>query len=203
MPAGHDAYWVFIRVVKMPSYSQKLLVLDLDETLVHADDGPPPRVPDFWVGPYWVIKRPGLESFIKACLELFQVGVWTASSEDYAAEVVPYIFPDMDQLAFLWARLRCTPRNDPDSRDEYWLKDLNKLRRRGHQLKNIIVVDDDARNLSRQHGNLVCVRAYRGEPGDDELRLLPNYLATLARAPDVRLLDKRQWRSRCPSAPNP
>ncbi len=177
----------------MSSCASKLLVLDLDETLVHAGDGLPPREPDFWTGPYWVIKRPGLGSFLRDSFELFAVGVWTASSEDYAADVASHIFVDVGRLAFLWSRRRCTLRSDPERRETYWLKDLKKLKRRGYGLENIIVVDDDRRNLSRQYGNLICIDGYRGDAEDNKLPMLLKFLSGLAHVPDVRTVEKRGW----------
>ena len=57
----------------------KLLVLDIDETLIFASDRSLSRPADF-VGPYHVYKRPHLDTFLKSCLAWFDVGIWTASS---------------------------------------------------------------------------------------------------------------------------
>lgn len=62
-----------------------LLVLDLDETLIHAREDPLDRAPDHAVGPYVVYRRPHLEAFLEAVFESFaHVGVWTASTLAYA-----------------------------------------------------------------------------------------------------------------------
>jgi len=181
----------------MATRTSKLLVLDLDETLVFAGDGQPSREPDFRTGPYWVLKRPGLDIFIRECIELFAVGIWTASTEHYAADVVSHIFTDAGRPVFLWSRRRCTLHNDPELRESYWIKDLKKLRRRGYRLEDIIFVDDDRRNLSRNYGNLVCVSAYMGGLNDNELPALMKFLSMLAEVPDVRTVEKHDWRGLC------
>ena len=70
----------------MPRFS-KLLVLDLDETLIYATDDyaelDEPEPGDFSVGPYLVRRRPGVEEFLARCLEWFEVGIWTASTSRF------------------------------------------------------------------------------------------------------------------------
>jgi RNA polymerase II subunit A small phosphatase-like protein len=71
----------------------KLLILDLDETLVFATEEPLPgrRAADFRVGPYHVYKRPHLDTFLAACRSWFEMAVWTSASPLYAAQVVAAI----------------------------------------------------------------------------------------------------------------
>lgn len=58
----------------------KLLILDLDETLIHGTEHPLERSPDFVVGPYAVYKRPGLSDFLCRMSESFDLAVWTSST---------------------------------------------------------------------------------------------------------------------------
>lgn len=55
--------------------SNKLLILDLDETLVYATDKKIDHEPDFKVLDYYIYKRPGLDDFLNTCLEWFEVGI--------------------------------------------------------------------------------------------------------------------------------
>ncbi len=172
----------------------KLLVLDLDETLISATAELPIREADFRVFMYSVLMRPGLGDFIRDCLDWFEVGVWTSATEDYANAVCSRIFPSLDMLAFLWGRQRCTRRVDQESREEYMLKDLRKLQRKGYRLEKVIAVEDDSRKLSRNYGNLVSVRPYFGAPDDSELPMLSRYLEILGAVENVRTVEKRNWR---------
>jgi len=174
----------------------KLLILDLDETLVFASETRLAYPEDFLVGKYLVYKRPGLDRFIELALEHFKVAVWTASGSDYADAVIRQTFRDPNRLEFAWSRNRCTWKSDPELRAGYWIKDLKKVVRRGHSLNGILVVDDSPRKLERSYGNYIRVLSFAGAPSDDELKKLERYLLAVRDAVNVRSLDKRNWRSK-------
>jgi len=174
----------------------KLLVLDLDETLVHATTIPKRHPHDFIVGPYVIYRRPGVERFLEFCLERFgSVCIWTSSTLPYAIPVLEHLL-EVERLSFVWGRERCTYVVDPETRDGEWLKDLRKLRKRGWDRRKVIFVDDTPAKIQRSYGNLVRVRAFTGSPEDDELDALSTYLDELGRVPDVRPVEKRGWRHR-------
>ena len=56
-----------------------LLILDLDETLIYAEERPATHPSDFRVGPYSVTRRPGLRQFLDFCHTHFQLAVWTTA----------------------------------------------------------------------------------------------------------------------------
>lgn len=174
----------------------KLLVLDLDETLVHATEEPLARPADFDVGPYAVYERPHARPFLEQVLARFAaVGVWTASTRSYAMPVLARLV-DPDRFAFVWCRDRCTLHVDWDTREAEYLKDIRKLTRRGHRREAILFVDDTPAKLARSYGNLVAVRPYLGDAQDEELTLLAAYLDELGPIPNVRTIEKRGWRAR-------
>jgi len=179
----------------MTPKARKLLVLDLDETLVHATEETLAHDEDFCVGPYRVHLRPHLSSFVSHVLERFRVGVWTASGESYAAQIVERIFPN-GSLEFVWSSKRCTMARDFTTGGYQTLKNLQKLKTRGYPLESIIAVDDTPSKYARSYGNLVTVREFLGDRSDAELPLLAAYLAQLAEVPNVRSVEKRGWRTR-------
>jgi TFIIF-interacting CTD phosphatase-like protein len=65
----------------------KLLILDLDETLLYATAQPPARPADFAVGDYYVYKRPHVDAFLTQCFDWFDVAVWTSASPSYAVGI--------------------------------------------------------------------------------------------------------------------
>jgi len=65
-----------------------LLILDIDETLIYAAEGPLERAEDFRVGPYFVYLRPFLGEFLRFAAEHFEVATWTSSTEGYATSVL-------------------------------------------------------------------------------------------------------------------
>lgn len=178
----------------MTALSRKLLVLDLDETLVHATERRLPVDEDFRVGPYYVYTRPHLTDFISAMMATFRVAVWTASSPEYARPVIERIFP-ADALEFVWTGERCTTARDWDTGDYKTLKNLRKLKKRGYDLASVIAVDDTPEKYQRSFSNLVTVQEFLGDQADVELRLLTAYLSQLALVPNIRAVEKRNWRA--------
>ena len=177
----------------MDDMAPKLLVLDLDETLVHATEKRLAHEEDFRVGPYHVYRRPHLTEFISAMMSTFRLAVWTSSSPDYARPVIDRIFPS-DSLEFVWTGERCTTARDWDIGDYKSLKNLRKLKDRGYRLESVIAVDDTPEKYERSFGNLVTVREFLGDPADVELKLLSTYLRQLASVSNVRAVEKRLWR---------
>jgi RNA polymerase II subunit A small phosphatase-like protein len=179
----------------------KLLVLDLDETLVYATDDSLERDPDFEVGPYSVYKRPGLEEFLSRVHAHFNLAVWTSSTRLYAEPVVANIFPSYIPLHFVWARERCTIRFDPELHEHEWAKNLSKVKRLGYALEQVVMVDDTPAKLAKHYGNLVRVKPFFGDLSDIELDQLGSYLLTLADEPNIRAIEKRYWRRSLSSGP--
>jgi len=179
----------------------KLLVLDMDETLVYATGEPLPDRPADFVGPYHVYKRPHVDHFLKTCLDWFEVGVWTSASRAYAAWILRELLPDPDRLAFVWTNERCSQKFDHEHHKHYELKPLKKLKRktfsRGkYSLSKLIVVDDTPTTFGANYGNGIRVAEYQGEADDVELLLLLKYLESIGDAHDVRTIEKRRWRSK-------
>jgi RNA polymerase II subunit A small phosphatase-like protein len=166
-----------------------LLILDLDETLIHACDPPFAHAPLFVSDPYSVYPRPGLAAFLSGAAGLFELAVWSSARADDVQEVVAHIFPAGVAPSFVWARDRCTLRPPRDwGLEPYWIKDLKKVRREGY--------DDTPQKLERHHGNAIYIPAFEGDLADAELPRLLQYLHTLAGTDNVRTLEKRYWRSR-------
>lgn len=174
-----------------------LLILDIDETLVFADGKPCDRPCDFRVGPYHVYRRPGLAAFWSSCRASFDLAVWSSSGEDYLSAILTQIVPSDLSLQFAWSRQRCVRRFHPETREHYFVKDLKKVKRLGFDLARVLIADDTPQKVERQYGNAVYVRSFFGDPADDELPRLANYLTSIADCEDFRRLEKRGWRSQC------
>lgn len=172
----------------------KLLILDLDETLIFATETRLDSTEGLSFSKYFIYLRPGLDDFISFATRTFRVAVWSSSASDYADAIVRRIFNDRP-LEFVWTRERCTLRVDPDLVTRYWVKDLKKVRRRGYSIEDILVVDDTASKLERNYGNHIRIAPFLGDPADHELEHLQRYLVTLKDEPNVRSIDKRFWRS--------
>jgi RNA polymerase II subunit A small phosphatase-like protein len=175
--------------------TRKLLVLDLDETLIHATAVPLERAADFTVEAYHVYKRPHLASFLRYALATFDVGVWTSAGENYARQVLDRLALSQ-ALRFIWTSQRCTTRRHAVTGDSVELKRLAKLKSMGYALEHIIAVDDSPQKHRDNHGNLVHIPEFIGDPADFELLLLQDYLGGLVLEPNIRRIEKRGWRDR-------
>lgn len=182
-----------------------LLILDLDETLIHASATKVREEADFQVFHYFVYKRPGLAEFLTTCAQHFKLAIWSSASDDYVQAVVRQILPPGITLEFVWGRSRCTPFATPRL-DEYgyynldgtssyeYAKRLKKVRQRGFSLQKTLIVDDTPAKVQQNYGNAIYIKPYQGETADEELRHLTAYLLTLKQQDNFRTVEKRHWR---------
>ncbi|MBC8110643.1 MAG: HAD family hydrolase [Verrucomicrobia bacterium] len=182
-----------------------LLILDLDETLIHATEIDLEKKHDFQLFSYQVHKRPHVEAFLQTMNKYFDLAIWSSASDDYVAEVVKNIFPPDICMQFVWGRSRCTRQTLYDSDglvrynssgyiDQEYTKQFKKLRKAGFDLKKVLMVDDTPEKLANSYGNAVYIKPYQGATEDEELLILAEYLVTLKDAENVRILEKRNWR---------
>jgi RNA polymerase II subunit A small phosphatase-like protein len=188
-----------------------LLILDLDETLIHATATKQGDDFAFQIYHYYVYKRPGLDAFIANCAEKFQLAVWSSASDDYVAEVVKRIFPADVELAFVWGRSRCTPLVLPQI-DEYgyynldgsshyeYAKLFKKVRRLGFDINRVLIVDDTPDKVRNCYGNAIYPTPFLGNPDDEELAMLTHYLDSLKATENIRSIEKRHWQLKFPSS---
>ena len=185
--------------------AEKLPILDLDETLVHASATEVRARADFLVFHYFVYQRPGLVDFLLACAQHFKLAIWSSASDDYVQAIVQQILPPGITLEFVWGRSRCTPFTTPQL-DEYgyynldatsyyeYAKRLKKVRRRGFSLSDTLIVDDTPAKVQQNYGNAIYIKPYQGEAADEELRHLASYLLLLKQEANFRTIEKRHWR---------
>lgn len=182
----------------MSDVNPKLLVLDLDETLVFAAETELDRPADLIVAGYHVYKRPHLDEFLAYAFARFRVGVWTSSGRLYAEPLVAELMAGRP-VEFVWSSMRCSIARDWNTGGHTTQKRLAKLKKLGFKLSEMIGVDDTPSKYARNYGNLVQVREWSGELEDDELVSLMRYLAVLGDVVNVRSVEKRNWRERLAS----
>lgn len=173
---------------------KKLLVLDLDETLVHSRKAPLDRPADFHVPPFSCYIRPGATEFIRAASRWYEVAVWTASTPGYAHRVVRQVFPDTVQPRFVLTRNHCRRSYDAESRLYNVSKPLDRLEKLGFDLSSLLLVDNRPDSYFEQPDNGIPIEDYLGAAHDTELGRLLDYLEFVAPLEDVRMIDKTGWR---------
>ena len=131
------------------------LVLDLDETLVHYYE-------DTEEENAYVKVRLGTENFIKKLSQYCEIGIFTASTEDYANIVIDGL-DCSDKIDFRLYRqhtsLECG----------FNVKDLSKL---GRDLSKIIIIDNIEENYCLQPENGLNIIDFEGDESDHELNFL-------------------------------
>jgi RNA polymerase II subunit A small phosphatase-like protein len=172
-----------------PERGRKTLILDLDETLVHSSFKPVPNadfiVPvriDTHVHQAYVLKRPGVDAFMKRCGELFEVVVFTASLASYANPVLDLL--DRHQVV----RTRLFREACVFYRGGY-VKDVSRM---GRSMEHTTIIDNFAASYCLTPQNGIPILSWFDDPEDRELAHMVPLLEKLAAAPSIyNVLDAR------------
>ena len=174
----------------------KLLILDLDETLIHATAEKLSIQEDFCFDKYFVYKRPHLDWFLSEISKHFKVGIWSSASDEYVNGVVQQLAINGVNFEIIWGRSRCTNKRDIENDTFVFEKRLKKLRKKNFKLEKIIMVDDSPEKTKTNFGNAIYVSGFKGNSNDTELRDLHDYLVSKIKAlENVRTIEKRHWKS--------
>jgi len=162
---------------------RKTLVLDLDETLVHSSFRPVPS-PDFIISieldgvihKVYVQKRPGVDEFLEAVAQKFELIIFTASLDKYANPVLNTLDP----------KGYCTGRLFREACVQHYgnyVKDLSQL---GRELKHTLILDNSPFSYMFQPDNAIPITSWFNDRNDRELyELIPFLNGPIAEASDV------------------
>ncbi|QPG95861.1 hypothetical protein C2857_002314 [Epichloe festucae Fl1] len=156
---------------------RKCLVLDLDETLVHssfkilhqADFTIPVEIEGNYHNVY-VIKRPGVDEFMKRVGELYEVVVFTASVSKYGD-------PLLDQLDIHKVIHHRLFRESCYNHQGNYVKDLSQI---GRDLKDTIIIDNSPTSYIFHPQHAVPISSWFSDAHDNELLDLIPVLEDLA-----------------------
>eukprot|EP01062_Namystynia_karyoxenos_P056947 TRINITY_DN47892_c0_g1_i1.p1 TRINITY_DN47892_c0_g1~~TRINITY_DN47892_c0_g1_i1.p1 ORF type:complete len:320 (+),score=64.81 TRINITY_DN47892_c0_g1_i1:98-1057(+) len=162
---------------------RKVLIVDLDETLVHSCfeacqcDIQLPIVVDGQKCIAYVKKRPGCDEFLRRATRLFDVVIWTASLELYAGPLIDVLQRDS----------RCGPlkrmfRSDCTQLQVGYCKDLSTL---GRSLDEVAIIDNTPGVAALQPRNLIGITSWFDDASDRELLTMLPMLQAMARANSV------------------
>jgi TFIIF-interacting CTD phosphatase-like protein len=146
------------------------IVLDLDQTLIHTDNGR-------------TCGRPGLQEFLAFLFKTFDsVSIWTAGTQKYASSVISRLFPEYaDSFMFIWSR------EHTDAREGTHFKPLEKMYASptaqycGMNETNTLMIDDRDDILRDNPGNGLIIPAWYSGMTDDWLYRLQKVLRELKR----------------------
>mmetsp|Transcript_87428 Transcript_87428/g.234129 ORF Transcript_87428/g.234129 Transcript_87428/m.234129 type:complete len:263 (+) Transcript_87428:90-878(+) len=159
------------------------LVLDLDETLVHAVKE---KVDcDFQFGVFaedkemvfYATMRPGIHDFIASLHPHFEIVIFTAARQEYADMLINHmgIHAFVDKRFF---RDDCVK-----NANGHLVKPMQQVR---DDLARVILVDDSPVAVSKNPENAVLIPPFRGDRTDTVLWDLVPFLLALRRLRDVR-----------------
>ncbi|KAL2007841.1 hypothetical protein VTN00DRAFT_7823 [Thermoascus crustaceus] len=167
--------------------NRKCLVLDLDETLVHSSfkvlDRADFTIPVEIEGQYhniYVIKRPGVDQFMKRVGELYEVVVFTASVSKYGD-------PLLDQLDIHHVVHHRLFRDSCYNHQGNYVKDLSQV---GRDLRETIIIDNSPTSYIFHPQHAIPISSWFSDAHDNELLDLIPVLEDLAgsQVPDVSLV---------------
>lgn len=173
-----------------PEYSgKKCLVLDLDETLVHsafkylrtADFVLPVDIDD-QIHNVYVIKRPGVDEFIKRVCTLYEVVIFTASVSRYGDPLLDIL----DKHKLIPHRLF---RESCYNYEGNYIKNLSQL---GRPLSEIIILDNSPASYIFHPQHAIPISSWFSDTHDNELLDIIPLLEDLSESsvPDVgKVLD--------------
>lgn len=161
---------------KSKSYT---LVLDLDETLVHAtgdSDNPNECV---------VRVRPGTKEFVDEMSKYYELVIFTAGTKEYADYALKFADPSGKISHRLY-------REHATQKGTVFVKDISRL---GRDLRRVIIIDNVVENFQLQSENGIFISTWEGDEKDTALSQLAPVLKQIVdlRLPDVRAA-LRQYR---------
>ena len=172
--------------------NKKLLILDLDETLVHSSFKPlgidhDNKIikPDIFLkilfdNKYYnlyVLTRPYINEFLKEMSKLFIIYIFTASIKEYANPLLN----EIDKNNIISRRLfrdSCTI-----TKDGKYIKNLNNL---NFNLKDVILLDNNPISYSYNKANGIPIKSWHNDKNDKELIKIGNFLTFISSVNDVR-----------------
>lgn len=172
---------------------KKTLVLDLDETLVHSSFKPIPNadfiIPveiDNQIHQVYVLKRPGVDQFLKTMADRFELVVFTASLAKYADPVLDLL--DKDKV--VGARLF---REACSNHKGNYVKDLSRL---GRDIRHVIIIDNSPASYMFHPENAVPIDSWFDDENDTELLDLIPFLEDMTKVDNVTsVLDTNHHRA--------
>ena len=178
--------------------NENLLILDIDETLIHSSEKELSIPYDFYIlNTYYVYKRPFLIEFLDWAFSKFQIGIWSAAGEIYVKHILSLILNDNQIPKFIYHSKNCTRKFDIDPYNGeypciYDAKRIQKLKKR-YNLSRILVLDDNIKAHCHNYGNLVHIKEFNPSKEDDALIMIQPYIEAWFKEKDVRTIEKRFW----------
>ena len=181
-------------------FKKKLLLLDLDETLIHSEIRNRNNfhilnklkdkvncyhkvfsyIDNNYLYYFDIFFRPHLFDFLHEIQNYFDIGIFTASSKGYADTIIDYIDPSRTIFNFRLYREACI-----NIQNSIYIKDLRIIR--NYETNNVILLDNSLYSFINQPKNGMLVYSFYWDDKDDQLIKAKNFLIKyIYKAKDVR-----------------
>ena len=190
-----------LAAVKEQNPNKKLLVLDLDETLIHSDV-------DFLLNqnkvkydqilhfdsdeetnvPLPIILRPGLHEFLSYARENFILVVYTAGYKEYADAILDFIEKDQQYFSLRLYRHHCIFINPG-----LYVKNLRVFEKQ-FSMEDVIIVDNSIYSFAAQLNNGILVNSFYDNKEDEDLFNLTNYLEIIKQEKNITEFNESNFR---------
>ena len=185
--------------------SKRLLVLDMDETLIHCKalngmvipDNPSNSTSDRIISiklndnielGIFVHFRPHVFEFLKTMSEFYDIVVFTASSRQYATPILEILDPEKKYIKGTFFREHCIKADNKS-----YIKDLRMFSKQKNQ-NDIVIVDNSANCFSNNLSNAIPVIPFYGNKIDKELPELQKFLMWLQEKQNIPKIQKNYFR---------
>ena len=158
---------------------KKLLIFDLDETLIHClRTKTPQRTPDVYLNiplangtsqKYPFNVRPYTKQILTLANKYFEVAVFTASTSVYADTAINYIDPNGEYIQHRFYRESCVK-----EAGGIYVKDLRIFK--NVSLKDMLLVDNAVYSFGEQIDNGIPIKSFMEDKNDTEFVYLMRFL---------------------------
>lgn len=196
-----------------PVNQKKLLIFDMDETLIHCVDDVEKQDSDIvleikfpdvdedetvYAG---INIRPYIIDCLKEASKHYQVIVFTASHKVYADAILDFIDPDGALIQHRLYRhncilttAACTPSsNSASAGSGFYIKDLRIFQNSQFSMKDIVIVDNSVYSFAFHIDNGIPIVPFYDDKEDEEMLHLIYYLNCLAQVDDVRVQNRQAF----------
>ena len=181
--------------------NKKVLILDLDQTLIHTIKNPyevlstmrgskisiiRKREKLIKEGGIAFIKRPGLDTFLCTLSPYYDITVFTSATRIYAQKIINQIDPKRKYIRRLMAREDC--RRAKQEGGNGYIKGINLLHGNKDK-KDIFIIDDLILNWPHDISNLIPIPPFFGNMRDNQLTWIMNYLLYVRYSQDATMVN--------------
>jgi len=173
--------------------TKPLLILDLDECLIHTSGIELGRAADFYYKHLRVYKRPYLEEFLLKAAQYYRLAVWSLGTDKYVEVITHNILPDGLKWEFTWGRSKARRRTDMFWGGSFYYKNLDKLKRYGYKLEDVTLIDNNPVMVIHSLSKVITISTFWGEADDTDLKTFTENCPLFVSSTEIDMHENRDF----------